>query len=173
MSLSIGLLILRIVVGLLMMGHGSQKLFGWFGGHGFAGTTGWLKSQGFAPAWFWALLGAGSEFAGGLFFALGLLTPLAAIGIIASMLMVVIRFHWSNGLWSTQGGYEYPLVLMFIGLVVALTGPGAYAIDALIGFTLPTMLFWILLLVAIVVVVIGMISSKKQSAKQVSNQKVA
>ncbi|GLV54813.1 hypothetical protein KDH_17090 [Dictyobacter sp. S3.2.2.5] len=173
MSLSIGLLILRLVVGLLLMGHGAQKLFGWFGGHGFAGTTGWLKSQGFVPAAFWTVLGAGGEFVGGLLFVLGLLTPLAAIAIIASMLMAVVRFHWSSGLWSTQGGYEYPLVLMFVGLAVALTGPGAYALDALIGFALPAVLFWILLLVAIVVVVVGTISSNRQAAQQVSRQKVA
>ncbi|GCE22858.1 DoxX family protein [Dictyobacter kobayashii] len=173
MSLSIGLLILRVVVGLLLAGHGSQKLFGWFGGHGFAGTTGWLKSQGFAPAWFWTLLGTLGEFVGGLLLVLGLLTPLAAVAIIASMLMAVVRFHWSSGLWSTQGGYEYPLVLMFVGLAVALTGPGAYSIDALINFTLPSLAFWLVLLVAIIVVAIGTISSTRQSAKQASGQKTA
>ncbi|GCE30710.1 hypothetical protein KDA_61940 [Dictyobacter alpinus] len=173
MSLSIGLLILRVVIGAILMGHGSQKLFGWFGGHGFTGTTGWLKSQGFAPAWFWALLGALGEFAGGLLLVLGFLTPLGAIAVFASMLMAVIRFHWANGFWSTQGGYEYPFVLMIIGLVIGLMGPGAYSIDALAHIVVPSLLFWVGLVLAIIVVAIGAVSSYRQTAKQAPAQKAA
>jgi putative oxidoreductase len=167
MSFSIALLILRIVAGLLIAGHGSQKLFGWFGGHGLKGTTAWLQSQGFKPAWFWALLGALGEFGGGLLFALGLLTPLGVIGIFASMLMAVVRLHWSQGIWATQGGYEYPLVLLFTALAVGLAGPGTYSLDALIHFSLPLFVTAIGLVLAIITVFIGVFISRQQAPQQV------
>ncbi|GCF09421.1 DoxX family protein [Dictyobacter arantiisoli] len=169
MSLSIGLFILRLVVGLLLMGHGSQKVFGWFGGHGFVGTSGWLKSMGFSPAWFWTLLGGGGEFVGGLLLLLGFLTPLGAIAVIASMLMAVVRFHWSAGLWSTSGGFEYPLVLLAVSLGLALTGPGAYAIDSALGLVVPALIFWVLLAVSVIIVAIGAITST-QASKQATQQ---
>jgi putative oxidoreductase len=76
----VGLLILRLVVGLLLAGHGAQKLFGMFGGHGLKGTSGWLGSMGLRPAGIWALLAGLSELGGGVLLALGLLTPLARSG---------------------------------------------------------------------------------------------
>ena len=161
--MSLGLLILRVVVGLLIAGHGSQKLFGWFGGSGFAKTVGMMKSQGFKAPTFWALLGGLGEFGGGLFFALGLLTPLAAIAIVAAMLMVVVKFHWSKGLWGAKGGYEYPLVLLVVALVVALIGAGSFSLDALIGFTLPFPVTLLFLLLAIIVVAVGVIQSRQHT----------
>lgn len=161
--MSFGLLVLRVVIGLLMVGHGSQKLFGWFGGSGFAKTVGMMKSQRFNPPIFWALLGGLGEFGGGLFFALGLLTPLAAIAIVASMLMVVVKFHWSKGLWGTKGGFEYPLVLLIVALVVGLVGAGRYSLDALIGFALPLPVTLLFLLLAIVVVAVGVVQSRERT----------
>src|SRR5690348_11813607 len=138
MSTALTLLILRVALGLILAAHGSQKLFGWFGGPGFAGLSGWLASAGFKPAWFWALLGGLGEFAGGLLLALGLLSPLGAIAVFAAMLMAVAKFHWSKGFWSPKGGYEYPLVLGILSVVLGLSGPGSYSLDALIGFSLST-----------------------------------
>lgn len=166
MTLSFGLLLLRVVVGLFIMGHGSQKLFGWFGGNGFAKTSGWLQSMGFKPAWLWALLGSAGEFVGGLLLVLGFLTPLGAIAIFASMLMAVVRFHWSQGFWSTKGGYEYPLILLFMALVIGLIGPGAYAVDALIGFALPLSWYIIGLVLSAIVVYAGILISRQSMVKQ-------
>ena len=161
--MSFGLLILRLVVGLLIAGHGSQKLFGWFGGSGFAKTVGMMKSQGFKAPRLWASLGSLGEFGGGLFFALGLLTPLAAIAIVASMLMVVVKFHWSKGLWGAKGGFEYPLVLLVVTLFVGLVGAGSYSIDALIGFALPLPVTLVFLLLAILVVAVGVMQSRQRT----------
>ncbi len=124
-----GLLILRIAVGLLLVGHGTQKLFGWFGGYGIAGTGGFFDSLGFRPGKPMAVVAGLSEAGGGLFLALGLLTPLAGAAIVGTLL-VAASTHLGKGLWNTSGGYELPLLLAVLGAVSASTGPGAYSLDA-------------------------------------------
>lgn len=165
MSTAFLLLILRVGLGLRVAAHGSQKLLGWFGGSGFTRTSGLLSSKGFRPGWFWALLGAFGEFGGGLLLALGLLSPLAAAAIFAAMLMAVLKFHWSKGFWGSKGGYEYPLVLGFLSVVLALSGPGAYSLDALLGFSLAMPLVWIILALAALVVIIGVVTSRQPAAE--------
>jgi putative oxidoreductase len=130
-------LILRLVVGLLVAGHGAQKLFGWFGGPGLKGVAGWLGSLGLRPASFWALMAGLSEFGGGMLLALGLLNPLGSLGIIAAMLMAIVTVHWGKGLWNSNGGSELPLTNLTVALALALTGPGAYALDPMLGIALP------------------------------------
>ena len=125
MTYDVGVLILRLVVGGVMFGHGAQKLFGWFGGDGLAGTSGFFGSQlRLRPAKFWALLAALSEAGGGLLLALGLLNPLGSLGIIAAMLVASILVHGPR-FWVADGGIEYPLVLIAAALAVAIAGPGA------------------------------------------------
>ena len=130
--INIGLLMIRLVVGLLFVGHGAQKLFGWFGGYGVKGTGGWFESIGMKPGVTMALLAGLAELVGGLLFALGLLTPLAGIMIAGTMVMAIIKVHAPNGLWSTANGYEYNLTLLAVAIGVALIGPGQYALDHLI-----------------------------------------
>ena len=137
MSYELGMLVLRLVVGALMFGHGAQKLFGWFGGYGLAGVGGFFESQfRLRPGKFWAFLAGVSEAGGGLLLALGLLTPLGSIGIIAAMVMAIILAH-SKRLWAQDGGSEYLLVLIAASLTVALAGPGAWSLDAALGIALP------------------------------------
>lgn len=126
--MSIGLLIVRLVVGLSLAGHGSQKLFGWFGGHGLKGTAGWLNSMGMKPGMLMALLAGLAEFVGGLLFAAGLWVPLAAALIVITMVVAVVTVHAKNGYFVTKNGFEYNLVLIAVAVGVALTGPGAYVI---------------------------------------------
>lgn len=128
--INIGLLIIRLVIGVLFIGHGAQKLFGWFGGYGLKGTGGWLDSIGIKPGVTMALLAGLSEVIGGLMFAAGLLTPLAGILIAATMVIAIVKVHGPNGLWVTQNGYEYNLILLVVAIGVALTGPGQYALDS-------------------------------------------
>ncbi|CAM4367316.1 putative oxidoreductase [Paenibacillus endophyticus] len=132
MSIALGLLIVRLVVGLLFVGHGAQKLFGWFGGYGPKGTGGWLESIGVKPGVAMAVVAGLMELVGGLLFVAGLLTPLAAVLIVMTMLVAIVKVHGQNGLWATANGYEYNLVLLAIAIGVALTGAGEYSIDALI-----------------------------------------
>jgi putative oxidoreductase len=135
--MELGLLVLRVVVGLLFMGHGAQKLFGWFGGHGIEGTAGFFEQAiGLRPGRVHAT-GAGlAEFGGGLLLALGLLTPVAAAALIAVMIVAVITVHWSKGIWSTEGGYEYNAVLMAVAFAVTAVGPGEWSLDNALGIDL-------------------------------------
>jgi putative oxidoreductase len=128
--IDLGLLVIRLVIGVLFIGHGAQKLFGWFGGHGLKGTGGWFESIGMKPGVTMALVAGLSELVGGLLFALGLLTPLAAILIAATMFMAIVKVHGQNGLWATSNGYEYNLTLLAVAIGIALIGPGQYAVDA-------------------------------------------
>jgi len=132
LSIALGLLIVRVVVGLLFVGHGAQKLFGWFGGYGPKGTGGWLESVGIKPGVAMAVAAGLMELVGGLLFAAGLLTPLAAVLIVLTMLGAIVKVHGPNGIWATANGYEYNLVLVAIAIGIALTGAGEYSIDALI-----------------------------------------
>ena len=139
------LLLVRVVVGGLLMGHGAQKLFGWFGGHGLAGTGGWLESMGMRPGWIWATTAGLGEFGGGLLLALGFLSPLGSIMIVAVMAMAWAKTHWGKPIWVTEGGAELPLVNMAAALAIALGGPGRISVDHALGIRTP---FWLVALVA-------------------------
>jgi len=132
--MDIGLLVLRLAVGLILAAHGAQKLFGWFGGYGIAGTAGFFESLGFRPGKLQALLAGSAEFFGGLLLAAGLATPLAALLIVSVMLVAIVSVHAGKGLFASKGGYEYNLVLAATAAALAFTGPGAWSIDALAGF---------------------------------------
>jgi putative oxidoreductase len=129
-----GLLILRIVVGALFVGHGTQKLFGWFGGGGPEGTGMFYASIGFRPEVPLAMVAGVSEAGGGTLLSLGLVTPLAAAVIIGVMISASVAAHWKNGLWNTKGGYELPLVYATAAATVAFAGPGRYSLDHAIGW---------------------------------------
>jgi putative oxidoreductase len=131
--MELGLLVLRIVVGALFIGHGSQKLFGWFGGSGPHATGGFFESLGLRPGRRLALAAGLAEMAGGLLFALGLLTPLAAALLIAVMSSAIATVHWPNGIWVSEGGFEYNLVLIAVAFSVTSIGAGRWSLDRLLG----------------------------------------
>jgi putative oxidoreductase len=128
-----GLLLLRLVAGGTMFAHGAQKLFGWFGGGGLRGTAGFFGSLGFRAPLVTAFFAALAE-TGGLAFAAGLLTPLAALGIVVVMLTAISLVHWSKGFFNGAGGYEFNLLLLTVALSVAGTGPGRFSLDRAIGW---------------------------------------
>ncbi len=118
---ALGLLILRLVVGLTLAAHGSQKLFGWWGGAGMTGWTQSVQKLRIRPAQPWAWVAALSEFGGGLLVALGLLSPLGSLAIVGAMLVAIATVHLSRGFWTTKGGYEFNLTLIAAAAALALT----------------------------------------------------
>ncbi len=131
--LNIGLLLIRLIFGLVMVAHGAQKLFGWFGGYGLAGTGGFFESLGFRPGRHFAFAAALSEFTGGWLFTLGFLGPVGPMLIIAVMLVASISVHWRNGLFASTNGVEVPLLYATAVIGVALIGYGTYSLDAALG----------------------------------------
>jgi putative oxidoreductase len=127
--MEVGLLVFRVVVGAFFFGHGSQKLFGWFGGHGLAGTGGAFEQMGLRPGQAMAAVAGLSEFAGGVLFAAGLLTPLAAAMLIGPMTLAIAIVHWRHGPWVAEGGWEYNAVLIAVGFAITAVGPGKYSLD--------------------------------------------
>lgn len=168
-TMDIALLVFRLVVGLTLAGHGAQKLFGWFAGPGLERVLLSFKSMGYRPAWFWTALAIVGEVGGGLSLALGFLTPLGAAGIFGAMVMAS-KSHWKNGFWLQKGGYEYPLVLVAASLTIGLIGPGRYALDTLLGISLPeVLLFSILAGAALLVDIIGMLLTRHVTLVQSEN----
>ncbi|MGZ3329850.1 MAG: DoxX family protein [Xanthobacteraceae bacterium] len=131
--MNVALLVLRVIVGGLFVGHGSQKLFGWFGGHGPKGTASFFESLGLAPALPFALLAGTAELAGGSLLGFGLFVPVAALLLVGVMTTAIASVHWKNGLWVTAGGLEYPLVLAAVAFAIATLGPGSISLDHAFG----------------------------------------
>src|SRR3954463_8821648 len=129
--MSLGKLAVRGVVGPLFVGHGTQKLFGWFGGHGLEGTAGFFESGiGLRPGKRHATAAGLSEAVGGALLTVGALTPLAASMIIGTMTTAVRKVHAPKGPWVTEGGYEYNAVLIATMVAIAESGPGKPSVDA-------------------------------------------
>ncbi|MEV7128458.1 DoxX family membrane protein [Streptomyces sp. NPDC093260] len=124
-----GLLLIRITFGVLMAGHGAQKLFGLFGGGGLTETGRGFAALGYRPGKLFAVTGGLSELLGGLGLALGLLTPLAAAALIGVMINAMATVTGAHGLWDTNGGVEYSVCITVVALAVALIGPGRFAVD--------------------------------------------
>jgi putative oxidoreductase len=131
--MSYGLLLLRVVIGGTMFSHGTQKLFGWFGGGGPRGTAGFMGQMGFRTPLLMAMF-AGLGETGGLAFAAGFLTPLAALGIAVVMINAITLVHWSKGFFNGNGGLEFPLTLLTVAVAVAATGPGRFSVDRALGW---------------------------------------
>ena len=134
--MDLALLVLRVVVGLLFAGHGAQKLFGAFGGGGLEGTAGMFDSIGLRPGWLHARAAGTAEFGGGALLVLGLFTPFAAAALIAVMTAAVVTVHAPKGIWNTNQGYEYNLVLAAVVFALSGIGAGSWSLDNAFGFDL-------------------------------------
>jgi putative oxidoreductase len=168
---NIALLALHVGVGLLFAGHGAQKLFGAFGGHGLEGTAGFFDSIGMKPGRLNAIAAGAAEFFGGLLIALGLVTPFAAAALIAVMTVAVLTVHAKNGIWSTNQGYEYNLVLVLSLLVVAAGDAGRYSLDHWFGWALGSTAWGLGALGVgiaggLVAIAAGKIASRERSARR-------
>lgn len=126
----LALFALRLVVGVLFIGHGTQKLFGWFGGYGIKGTAGWLESIGVKPGNLFAVVAGLSEALGGLLLVSGFALPVAAVLLGSAMVVAIVKVTGANGLWITSNGFEYNLVLLVVVITLAFTGAGRIALGA-------------------------------------------
>jgi len=125
-----GLLILRLVFGLLMAGHGAQKLFGWFGGYGLPAVSGYFESLGFRPGRLFATAAATTEVVGGLLVAAGLLGPVGPALLLAVMVVAIFSVHVQHGVFAATNGIEVPLLYAAAVVALAFIGPGGYSVDA-------------------------------------------
>lgn len=131
--MKLGTLALRGVIGPLFVGHGTQKLFGWFGGHGLEGTAGFFESGlELRPGKRHATAAGVSEALGGALLTLGALTPVAAGMVIGTMTTAIRKVHASKGPWVTEGGFEYNAVLIAAMAAIAESGPGTPSVDAVL-----------------------------------------
>jgi putative oxidoreductase len=137
------LLLLRVLTGTFMAGHGAQKLFGYGGGPGIEGTAGMMESLGLKPGKPWAALAGVSEFGGGALTALGLMNPLGPLGVIGAMSVATHKVHGIDPIWGQEGGPELPVTNSAIAAAIALSGPGRYSLDRMFGIRLPR---WVVVL---------------------------
>jgi putative oxidoreductase len=168
--MDLALLILRIVVGLYVAAHGAQKLFGWFDGPGLKGAEGFLGGMlGFRPASLWAYAVSLAEFGGGLLMAVGLLTPLGPIAIIAGQTVATIVVHWAKGPWNSEGGYEQTLTNIAVAAAVAFAGAGRFSLDRLFGISIPVWFSVAFAIVSLIAILVAL-GTRKVAAPSTSPQ---
>ena len=128
-----GLTVVRILVGIIFVAHGSQKLFGAFGGYGLEGTGQYMASLGLTPGYLMALLSGSAEFFGGLGLVVGLLARPAAVVLAATLVVAIFSVHISHGLFMANNGYEFALALLGGVIAVLIEGAGKFSVDQKIG----------------------------------------
>ena len=136
MTYDLGILLVRVIIGLGMAAHGAQKLFGWFGGHGPKGTGGFMESLGFRPGVVFAVMSGSGEFFGGLLILFGFLGPIGPALVIATMTVAILTVHIRNGFFAANHGFELPLTYIAGALAAAFTSSSVLTLDNLFGITL-------------------------------------
>ena len=164
------LLFVRLVLGLSLAAHGTQKLFAWFGGYGLAGTGGFFENLGFRPGRLFALFAGLSETIGGLLVVLGLGGAVGPAMIVVVMLVAIFTVHLSKGFFITSGGWELNSAYIALSVALAYVGFGAYALDSMFGFTLLSSPQWasILMGAAVVLTVLNLLV-RRPAPQQSSN----
>jgi putative oxidoreductase len=164
----LALLLLRVVTGGLLAGHGAQKLFGSFGGSGLSKTANWMESLGLRPGALWATLAGLGELGGGLLTVLGLGGSLGTILTVSSMKMATFKAHSGKPIWATAGGAELPVVNAAVGTALMLTGPGRYSLDRLFGIRVPRWLTGLAMVGSTVVLITGLLMEPEPQPEQVA-----
>jgi putative oxidoreductase len=161
--MSAGLLLARLILGFGIAAHGSQKLFGWFGGYGPKGTGGWLEQLGYRPGHLYAI-GAGlGELGGGLLIALGFLNGLGPALVVMVMIVAIFSVHVNNGFFNDKQGWELPAMYIAGALALDFGGFGTYSLDSLLGISVlaSVSIRWILIAVAVVLAFINLVTRRQ------------
>lgn len=145
----LGLLALRLVVGLVFAAHGAQKAFGWWQGPGFDRWTKAMAAMKIQPAAIWAFVSTAAELVGGLAVAIGLFTPFFAALLVAQSVVIVVVAHLPKGFWNRGGGIEFPLTIGAGALAILGAGGGSISVDHLIAYAVPDAVRWALLGLAV------------------------
>lgn len=132
-TLGSGLLLARLIVGLMMVGHSGQKLFGWLGGYGLAGTAGFFEQLGFRPGRLFVVTASLAEMLSGILIALGLFGPVGPALLLSVMIVAAVSVHWKNGLFAATNGIEVPLLYATTAVALGFIGYGAFSLDAVLG----------------------------------------
>lgn len=167
MSVDLGILLLRVLLGTAIAAHGAQKVFGWFGGYGLNGTGGFFESLGFRPGVLFAAAAGLSELAGGVLLVLGLLTPLGAAAVLGTMLVAIFSVHLANGFFASSNGIEMPFLYGAAALALLLTGGGTYSFDAVLRlawFNQPLVLAGLIAITAISAVLTLALRNQSQAS---------
>jgi putative oxidoreductase len=135
LSLNIGLLLGRAVIGLVMAAHGAQKLFGWFGGYGLNQTGQFFTHLGFQRGRAFAAAASLTEITAGVLVALGFLGPIGPALIVSVMIVAMVSVHWEHGLFASDNGIEVPLLYLTTAVAFALIGYGRYSVDTWLGIS--------------------------------------
>jgi putative oxidoreductase len=161
----LGLMILRLFLGMVVIAHGLQK-FGYLGGYGIAGTAGWLEGIGFAPGRFWVWVVAIAEVGGGVLVVIGLGGPIGPGLLAADLAVAAIGFHAPNGFWNSNNGWSWVSVIWATALAIALMGFGAYSLDNVLKLTYPAWLLpaWLVAVFAVGVVALIVQRNTKRGA---------
>ncbi len=172
--LDLALLLLRVVTGGLLVGHGAQKLCGSFGGPGFSKTAGSMEKLGLRPGPFWAGLAVLGELGGGLLTILGLGGSLGTILTVSAMKMATFKAHSGKPIWATAGGAELPVVNATVGTALMLTGNGRYSLDRLFGIKVPRWLTLLALTGSTVILIAGLLSEPDDASESApQNEQIA
>ena len=166
LGLALGLLIIRLVLGLTLAAHGAQKLFGWFGGSGLDGFGKAMERLNIRPPRLFAVLAGLGEFGGGLLVALGFLSPAGPLIVMGAMAVAILTVHVSKGFFNTGGGFEFPLLIFASCLALSMMGPGPYSLDGALRISLPEPAAWILFALLSAIGVLGALGSRRLGHRQ-------
>jgi putative oxidoreductase len=162
-AVSIAFLIVRLLLGLGLVAHGTQKLFGWFGGYGLAGTGGFFENLGFRPGALFALMAGLGETGGGLLTLLGLGGALGPVLIVLVMLVAVGSVHITKGFFASEGGWELNAMIVAAALAIAFAGNGTYSLDSVLNLNFLTnpVQIWYALAAATVVAALNLLARRR------------
>jgi putative oxidoreductase len=166
LGLALGVLMLRLVLGLTVAAHGAQKLFGWFGGPGLAGFRGVMEKLNIRPPGPFALLAGLGEFVGGLLVALGFLNPAGPLIVAGAMVVAIATVHLGKGFFSSRGGYEFPLLIAGGAVALSIMGPGPYSLDGVLRLSLPEPVTWIVFAIMSAAGVIAALGSRRMGRRR-------